>query len=84
MIDDTLTVNDIMELYDFTDNLHLPLSAQAFEEFNQLQEMLPLVNLQDGINDVWKWPSKSGDYQSRIYYLSCFSDTAVDPILSWI
>ena len=84
VIDGTLTVKDILELPDPTDNLHLPLSAQAFEEFNQLQALLTMVNLQDGQNDVWKWPSKSGDYQSRIYYLSCFSDTVVDPIFRWI
>ena len=45
---------------------------------------MPLVNLQEGGNDVWKWPSKSGDYQSRIYYLSCFSDIVIDPIFGWI
>ena len=62
MIDDSLTVKDMMELSDLTDNLHLPLSAEAFEEFNQLQALLPLVNLHDGEKDVWKWPSKSSDY----------------------
>ena len=29
-------------------------------------------------------PSKSGNYRSRIYYLSCFSDVVVDPIFGWI
>ena len=48
VIDDTLTIKDMMELSDPTDNLHLPLSAEAFEEFNQLQAVLPLVNLREG------------------------------------
>ena len=47
VIDDSLTVKDMMELSDLTDNLHLPLSAEAFEEF-KLQALLPLVNLQEG------------------------------------
>ena len=34
VIDDTLTIKDMMELSDPTDKLHLPLSAEAFEEFN--------------------------------------------------
>ena len=62
VIDDTLTIKDMMELSDPTDNFHLSLSAEAFEEFNQLQALLPLVNLQEGVKDVCKWPSKSGDY----------------------
>ena len=84
VIDDTLTVKDILELPEPSDNLHLPLSVEAFEEFNQLQVFLNMVQLQEGVKDVWKWPSKTGDYQSKIYYLSCFSDNVVDPIFKWI
>ena len=34
VIDDTITIKDLMELPDLTDNFHLPLPAEAFEEFN--------------------------------------------------
>ena len=37
VIDDTLTIKEVMELSNLTDNFHLPLSVEAFEEFNQLQ-----------------------------------------------
>ena len=84
VIDDTLTIKDVMELPDPTDNFHLPLSVEAFEEFNQLQALMPLINLHEGVNDVWKWPSRTGDYRSRIYYLFCFSEVVVDPIFGWI
>ena len=53
VIDDTPTVKDLMELFDLTDNLQLPLSTEAFEEFNQLQGLLPLVNLQGLLHDFW-------------------------------
>ena len=79
VIDDTLTIKDVMELSNPTDNFHLSLSVEAFEEFNQLQDLMPLINLHEGETDVWKWPSKSGDYQSRIYYLSCFQTSWLTP-----
>ena len=84
VIDDTLTIKDVMALSDPTSNFYLPLSVQAFEEFNHLLALMPLINLHEGEKDVWKWPSKSGAYHSRIYYLSCFSEIVVDPLLGWI
>ena len=62
VIDDTITIKDFMERPDLTDNFHLPLSAKAFQEFKQLQSLLRMINLQEEGKDVWKWPSKSGEY----------------------
>ena len=39
VIDDLLSVKDIFQLSDITDNLHLPLSTEAHQEFLQLQEL---------------------------------------------
>lgn len=84
VIDDTITIKEFMELPDLTDNFHLPLSSKAFQEYTQLQSLLPLINLEEERKDIWKWPSKSGEFQPRIYYESCFSHIVVDPIFKWI
>ena len=73
-----------MERPDVLDHFHLPLSLEAYSEFTQLQALLPLINLDGESKDIWKWPSKSGVFMSKIYYDSCFSHLVVDPIFKWI
>ena len=84
VIDGVTTAKEFMERPDASDHFHLPLSPEAYTEFTQLQALLPLINLDEERKDIWKWPSKSGDFKSKIYYESCFSHLVVDPIFKWI
>lgn len=84
VVDGAITVKEFMELPDILDHFHLPLSQEAFSEFTQLQALLPLINLDGESKDIWKWPSKSGVFMSKIYYDSFFSHLVVDPIFKWI
>ena len=43
-----------------------------------------MINLDGESKDIWKWPSKSGAFMSKLYYDSCFSHLVVDPIFKWI
>mgnify|MGYP000865977159 FL=1 len=84
VVDDAITVKEFMERPDVLDHFHLPLSQEAYSELTQLQALLPLINLDGESKDIWKWPSKSGVFMSKIYYDSCFSHLVVDPIFKWI
>ena len=84
VIDDLITVRDIFNMTTESGNLHLPLSVEAFNELQQLQSLLAPINLDPEGKDIWKWPSKSGDFQSRLFYDLNFHHLVVDPILKWI
>ena len=84
VIDDTVTVREFMEQPETSEHLHLPLSQKAYTELTQLQDLLSSVSLNVENKDIWKWPSKSGEFKSKIYYESCFSHLVVDPIFRWI
>ena len=66
VIDDTITVREFLELPEISEHFHLPLSQQAYTELTQLQDLLTLVNLNEEGKDIWKWPSKSGEFKSKI------------------
>ena len=83
-VDEAITVKDFLEQTDILEHFHLPLSQEAYSEFTQFQALLPLINLEAGSRDTWKWPSKSGDYRAKLYYDSCFTHIVVDPIFKWI
>ena len=84
VIDDTVTVREFMEQPETSEHFHLPLSQEAYIELTQLQDLLSLINSNVESKDIWKWPSKSGEFKSKIYYESCFSHLVVDPIFKWI
>jgi hypothetical protein len=69
-------------LRDKAEELHLPLSGQAFDEFLVLQGWLQDFHLQNPGADEWKCPW--GDYKASKYYLSPFDHIQVAPQFSWI
>ena len=84
VIDDLATVKDFLELPNLTECFHLPLSLEAFQELDHLQSMLLPIELDPNSKDIWRWPSKSGQFQTKIYYDYAFSSIVVDPIFKWI
>lgn len=51
VIDDKLTVKEILALHSVGSNFHLPLSMQAYRELLQLEHILSPVNLEDQVKD---------------------------------
>jgi hypothetical protein len=80
--DDKISVRDMILLRDRAEELHLPLSGQAFDEFLVLQTWLQDFNLQNPGADEWKCPW--GVYKASKYYLSLFDHIQVAPQFSWI
>ena len=83
-IDDLITVRDFFNMISESDYFHLPLSVEAFNELQQLQSILAPINLDPKGKDIWIWPSKSGDFQPRLFYEINFQHLIVDPTHKWI
>ena len=84
VIDDTISIREFMELQEISEHFHLSLSQEVYTELTQLQDLMSFVSLNGEGKDIWKWPSKTGEFKSKIYYESCFSHLVVDPIFKWI
>ena len=67
---------------DLISHFHLPLSAEAYQEFLNLQQLLEYVQLSDGVDDVWKWPFNKGEYRPKSFYTVVHAHIVVDPIFS--
>ena len=73
-MDVNLSVRDVMQTQDRTELFHLPLSQQAFEEFELLQVDLGNFVLEPRASDVWKTIWKDGTFSSNRYYKHCFKE----------
>jgi hypothetical protein len=69
-------------LLDRTEEFHLPLSSQAYDEFLILQGWMGELDLlQEGSNE---WKCTYGDYKPHKYYLSLFDHIQVQSQYLWI
>lgn len=84
VIDDKVSINDVVRTADTSNLFHLPLSTQAFSEFQQLTVLLDGISLNEEVHDSWSWPTKSGDYTAKSFYMMNFEHVQVDPIFKWI
>jgi hypothetical protein len=46
---------------------HLPMSVEAFDEYNQMQDILLNTSIQDG-NDIWCYQFNNGTYSFGSFY----------------
>ena len=67
-----ISVHDLMSSSQILDEFHLPLSVQAFHEFNEVQGILAGVFLEDEA-DMWIFSSNKGVYTSNSFYRLQFS-----------
>jgi hypothetical protein len=74
----------MVNLDNLEEHFYLPLSAQAFDEFNQVREIVLSQNLNPEGKDVWKTRWKDGVYTASKYYHYMFRDQNASPILARI
>ena len=67
-----ISVHDFVSSSQILEEFHLPMSVQAFEEYKDLQEILPGVSLEERA-DKWIFSSNKGIYTSRSFYNLQFS-----------
>lgn len=70
--------NEISELY------NIPLTVQAYQEYNQLQLLMVQLNLSMEDNDVWTYVWGNGKYSSQKYYNPYFQHLQQPHSYVWI
>jgi hypothetical protein len=74
---DARNMENILELF------HLPFSQQAFEQFNQLQQELEFLNLNNN-DDSWTCMWDSGKFTVAKVYKHLSGHRTIHPSFSWI
>jgi hypothetical protein len=83
-LDQNISLREMVNLDNIEEHFYLPLSAQAFDEFNQVREIVLSQNLNPEGKDVWKTQWKDGVYTASKYYHYMFRDQHASPILARI
>jgi hypothetical protein len=78
-----ISVKDFCSANDISDIFHLPVSPEAFQQFQQVQHLTQQMNLSQSTNDVWTF--QWGDlYTSRKYYKFVYRSISPPAPFSWI
>jgi hypothetical protein len=78
-----LSVKEFCSTIDILDNFHLPLSPEAFQQYQEIQHLTQEINLIQNTNDVWTY--QWGDYfSSRKYYKFVYRSVSPPATFSWI
>jgi hypothetical protein len=81
-LDKNIYVKKVLQTEDISELFYLPLSTQAFEEFNHVETILENINPSG--QDSWKTIWKDGIYTANKFYHYTFRDQVASPIYSWI
>jgi hypothetical protein len=70
----------------FEDLLHLPLSQEAYSEFEDLEELCDLTNhsIQEGNIDTWSYIWGSSIFSTKQAYKDLIGHQTVPPQFKWI
>jgi hypothetical protein len=83
LLNEDTSVKEFCSLDNIGDIFHLPLSPEAFQEYNEIQQITQNLNLSQSNNDTWTY--KWGDsYTSRKYYKFMYRLVNPPTPLSWI
>ena len=78
-----ISVQSFISTNNRSDLFHLPLSAQAFDQFQQLENFLKDFQLQNG-NDLWTYIWGSAAFTSKGAYQQLIGSTQVHPVYKWL
>jgi hypothetical protein len=65
--DRLIYVKEFLSLSSAHDAFQMPLSVEAFDEYNELQDILVTLTKQKG-DDIWSWKYNKGIYASSSFY----------------
>jgi hypothetical protein len=82
VLHDKMSAARVYEVDDISTLFYLPLSAQAFEELNQLQRMMSSSPLEDR-NDEWTY-IWGGSYRAAKFYAHIHSHISVPSVYKWV
>lgn len=80
------SVKDVMELESLEDGFHLPLSQDAFSEFEQVQDLIDGWPFSPDDNDTWTYIWGNGTYSSQKLYKMAYQSQNIDthPAFKWL
>jgi len=73
-----------LEPSDLAEHFHLPLSDQAFHEFQELQELVQGIQLNDEGKDQWHYIWGSQKYRSKSFYSHLYRNFQPPRVFPWI
>lgn len=73
-----------MNIEDLDTMFNLPLSQQAFQELEQLGDVIALQGLDDQTKDSWSYQWGSSTYSSRKFYKMVFQNVPAHPVFQWL
>jgi hypothetical protein len=79
-----ISVKDTMEMMHLDDLFTLPLSAEAFDEYEMLQQRLENLQYDDSSRDQWTFIWGSTTFTSKKFYDLAFNHMNVHPIFKWL
>jgi hypothetical protein len=80
---ESISVFEVMQADDLETLFILPLSQQAFDELDSLQEQLQNISYDDSCKDRWT-PTWGPSYSSQRFYSYVFSQIEAHPIFKFI
>lgn len=78
-----ISVQSYISTEDRSELFHLPLSVQAYDQFQQLESFLEEFSLQDG-NDVWNYIWGSSNFTSSKAYQHLIGSVPVHQAYRWL
>uniref|UniRef100_A0A0A9EMD4 Uncharacterized protein n=1 Tax=Arundo donax TaxID=35708 RepID=A0A0A9EMD4_ARUDO len=63
---------------------HMPLSAKAFQEYEQLQDIIQEMQIQNENQDSWHYIWGSQHYSSKIFYMFPYKNLTPPSPFLWI
>ena len=63
-----ISVAKFLQNNDMQEQFHIPLSVEAFQEFQELQEIIQGIQVQENEKDCWQYIWGSNKYSSKQFY----------------
>jgi hypothetical protein len=80
----SISVNEVLSAEDLDSLFWLPLSQEAFDELQSLQDVLMTQTFDEQTKDVWLCQWGNATYSSRMLYKLAFQNVPAHPIFAWL
>lgn len=82
--DPWITVSEAFQSQEMIHMFHLPLSAQAYQEFMTVHNLMESCSREVDANDIWYWQGTCNSFKPKLFYSFMHSDMSFNPLLLWI
>ena len=82
--DPWIIVYEAFRSQDMINMFHLPLSAQAYQEFLTVQDLMVSCSREVEQKDTWFWQGTCNAFKPKLFYSFMHSNMSFNPLLLWI